>query len=228
VRRAASRAGRRHRGVPALRPFQRQPPRRPSRRTRAAAAPRDRKRRTRQARRPQPRRPGPRPALLDDPRIALRGPARRLARRPPRRGARHPSRVRREPRVWPRRQGRAPPGAAGSRPVPLAAPRSGLAASNRASAERTHRQFMIEIDIALQAMKPLEREQLFAAERARGEELRASGAIARIWRVADRPGRASVPFWHVPRQGHSLRLSRNDLTICRSGLPSLAQWSHAQ
>jgi len=56
-------------------------------------------------------------------------------------------------------------------------------------------QFMVEIDIALPAMKPLEREQLFAAERARGEELRATGAIVRIWRVADRP--ANVGIWRA-------------------------------
>lgn len=56
-------------------------------------------------------------------------------------------------------------------------------------------QFMVEIDIALPAMKPREREQLFAAERARGEELRATGAIVRIWRVADRP--ANVGIWRA-------------------------------
>lgn len=56
-------------------------------------------------------------------------------------------------------------------------------------------QFMVEIDIALPAMKPSEREQLFAAERARGEELRANGTIVRIWRVADRP--ANVGIWRA-------------------------------
>ncbi len=68
-------------------------------------------------------------------------------------------------------------------------------------------QFMVEIDIALPAMKPLEREQLFAAERARGEELRATGAIVRIWRVADRP--ANVGIWRAHEAGELDELLRS-------------------
>ncbi len=56
-------------------------------------------------------------------------------------------------------------------------------------------QFLVEIDIALPAMDPAEREELFTAERARGEELRAAGSIQRIWRVADRP--ANVGIWRA-------------------------------
>ncbi len=60
-------------------------------------------------------------------------------------------------------------------------------------------QFLVEIDIALPAMDPAEREELFTAERARGEELRAAGSIQRIWRVADRP--ANVGIWQAPDAG---------------------------
>ncbi len=62
-------------------------------------------------------------------------------------------------------------------------------------------QFLVELDIALPAMEPAEREHLFTAERARGEALRAAGSIERIWRVADRPANVldallrSLPFY---------------------------------
>ena len=55
--------------------------------------------------------------------------------------------------------------------------------------------FLVELDIALPAMEPAEREHLFSAERARGEALRAAGSIERIWRVADRP--ANVGIWRA-------------------------------
>lgn len=55
--------------------------------------------------------------------------------------------------------------------------------------------FLVELDIALPAMEPAEREHLFSAERARGEALRDAGSIERIWRVADRA--ANVGIWRA-------------------------------
>jgi muconolactone delta-isomerase len=60
-------------------------------------------------------------------------------------------------------------------------------------------QFLVELDIALPPMQSAERELLFAAERTRGEALRAAGSIERIWRVADRP--ANVGIWQAPDAG---------------------------
>jgi muconolactone D-isomerase len=57
-------------------------------------------------------------------------------------------------------------------------------------------EFLVEIRISTPLdMPPVEREELLARERDRGQELRAAGTIVRIWRV---PGRwANVGIWQA-------------------------------
>lgn len=55
-------------------------------------------------------------------------------------------------------------------------------------------EFLIELEVNLPPEMPqAQKEQLRQAERARGQELRGSGALVRIWRI---PGRsANVALW---------------------------------
>src|SRR4051794_11213196 len=55
-------------------------------------------------------------------------------------------------------------------------------------------EFLVHIDVALPAdMEPARRDELLAAERARGSELREQGVIQRIWRI---PGTmANYAIW---------------------------------
>jgi muconolactone D-isomerase len=58
-------------------------------------------------------------------------------------------------------------------------------------------EFLVEIEVSLPVEMPAqERERLMEAEMRRGRELKAAGAIVRMWRI---PGRtANVGIWEAP------------------------------
>lgn len=53
-------------------------------------------------------------------------------------------------------------------------------------------EFLVRIEIGWPPMEPARRQQLEAAELARGSELRAAGTIARIWRLPGRTANAGI------------------------------------
>jgi muconolactone D-isomerase len=74
-------------------------------------------------------------------------------------------------------------------------------------------EFLVRIDVHLPADMPAEqRQELLAAERVRGRELMAGGALKRIWRI---PGRLS---------NYSL-YDVQDATVLHDLLSSLPLWS---